>query len=42
MLGLIEMTILDKPRSRLQKYRLTAMGRAMLAGTDKNAEKNTR
>jgi hypothetical protein len=24
--GLIEMTILDKPRSRLQRYRLTALG----------------
>ncbi len=28
---LIEMTIPDKPRSSLQKYRLTAKGRARLA-----------
>ena len=29
--GLLEMTIPDKPNSRLQRYRLTAAGRALHA-----------
>ncbi|MBI5546052.1 MAG: hypothetical protein HY901_19340 [Deltaproteobacteria bacterium] len=32
--GLVELILLDKPKSRLQKYRLTASGRAALAKTE--------
>lgn len=34
--GLIEMTISDKPRSRLQKYRLTLLGKQVLAAKDQH------
>ena len=33
-MGLIEMTMPDKPRSRLQRYRLTAAGRAKAQALD--------
>jgi hypothetical protein len=33
--GLVEMTIRDKPTSCLQNYRLTAMGRAVLASNSR-------
>jgi len=32
--GLVEMTIPEKPNSRLQKYRLTAQGRQILDERD--------
>jgi ATP-dependent DNA helicase RecG len=35
---LIEMTIPDKPTSRLQKYRLTAKGRTLLTSLNQKAQ----
>jgi len=32
--GLIEMTILDKPNSRVQKYRLTKKGMTLLSNNN--------
>lgn len=37
-LGLIEMTIPDKPRSSKQKYRLTERGRRFLIETERRAK----
>ena len=34
-LGVIEMTLPDKPRSSLQRYRLTSTGRAIVAQSTK-------
>jgi ATP-dependent DNA helicase RecG len=34
--GLVEMTLPDQPNSRLQRYRLTALGRHWLASKDAN------
>ncbi|MDP1905771.1 MAG: hypothetical protein Q8M09_16245 [Pseudomonadota bacterium] len=39
--GLIEMTIVDKPMSRLQWYRLTALGEALRAQLRKKREKTS-
>ena len=41
-MNLLELTIPDKPRSRLQKYRLTAAGRQMLAGMAETKQERAR
>ena len=37
-MGLVEMTIPDKPRSSKQKYRLTEKGRKVLKGIEGGSE----
>ena len=41
-MNLLELTIPDKPRSRGQKYRLTAAGRRMLAGMAETKQERAR
>ena len=41
-MNLLELTIPDKPRSRRQKYRLTAAGRQMLAGMAETKQERAR
>ena len=39
--GLVEMTVPDRPRSRSQRYRLTAMGRKVQESQEKTREVST-